>query len=157
MARLAQVTSSRNREVVAGFDNYADAERAVDSLSDKGFPVEHTTISGVGLRMVEDVLGRLTYPKAAGLGALNGLWIGLLFGVFLALFTTNAVAWFAVILWALLWGAVVGAVAALIWHALSGGRRDFLSASQLIADRYEVLVDPAHADRARELLQTSQS
>lgn len=157
MARLAQVTSPRDRVVVAGFDTYADAERAVDSLSDKGFPVEHTTISGVGLRMVEDVLGRLTYVKAAGLGALNGLWIGLLFGVFLALFTADAVVWFGVILWALLWGAVIGAVAGLIWHALSGGRRDFLSASQLIADRYEVLADPAYAEPARELLQPGRS
>lgn len=157
MTRLVQVTSPRDRVVVAGFDTYADAERAVDSLSDKGFPVEHTTICGVGLRMVEDVLGRLTYLKAAGLGAVNGVWIGLLFGVFLALFTSNAVVWFAVILWALLWGAVVGAVAGLIWHALSGGRRDFLSTSQLIADRYEVLVDPAHVERARELLQTGRS
>ncbi|GAA3431732.1 hypothetical protein GCM10018954_013330 [Kutzneria kofuensis] len=32
-------------------------ERAVDSLSDQSFPVQHTTISGVGLRLVEDVLG----------------------------------------------------------------------------------------------------
>jgi hypothetical protein len=152
---IKAVSSVSARVPVTSFDTYAEAERAVDSLSDKGFPVQHTTISGVGLRLVEHVLGRLTYLKAAGMGAVSGLWFGLLFGVFLALFTTNAVAWFAVILWALLWGAVAGAVFGLIWHALSGGRRDFISASQLLADRYEVLVDPAHADRARDLLQTN--
>jgi hypothetical protein len=153
---MTEMISKTARVPVAGFDTYAEAERAVDSLSDQGFPVQHTTISGTGLRMVEHVLGRLTYPRAAGSGALSGLWIGLLFGVFLALFTANAVAWFAVILWALVWGAVAGAVVGLLWHALSGGRRDFVSASQLIADRYEVLVDPAHAERARQLLRTNQ-
>jgi hypothetical protein len=64
--------------------------RAVDSLSDKGFSVEHTTISRVGPRMVEHVLGRLTYLKAAGLGAAVGAWFGVLLGVFLAVFNTNA-------------------------------------------------------------------
>jgi hypothetical protein len=151
------VSTVSARVPVVSFDTYAEAEQAVDSLSDQGFPVQHTTISGVGLRMVEHVLGRLTYLKAAGMGAMSGLWLGLLFGVFLALFTTNVVSWLAVILWALLWGAVAGAVFGLVWHALSGGRRDFVSASQLLADRYEVLVDPTYADRARELLQINRS
>ncbi|GAA3431733.1 hypothetical protein [Kutzneria kofuensis] len=94
----------------------------------------------------------MTYLRAAGMGAASGLWFGLLFGVFLALFTADAVAWFAVILWALLWGVVAGAVFGLIWHALSAGRRDFVSTRQLLADRYEILVDRAHADQARQLL-----
>ncbi|TCN42467.1 hypothetical protein EV641_12835 [Rhodococcus sp. SMB37] len=157
MTRSVRATSLRDLVAVAEYDNYAAAERAVDWLSDNKFPVEHTTISGVGLRMVEDVLGRLTYLKAAAMGALSGLWIGLLVGVFLALFTMNAVGWFAVILWGLVWGAVAGAVVSLLWHALSGGRRDFISTRQLLADRYEVLVDRAHAERARALLQPGRS
>ncbi|WP_447008472.1 general stress protein [Saccharothrix isguenensis] len=74
----------RDTVTVAAFDNYADAERAVDSLSDRGFPVGHTKIVGVGLRMVEHVLGRLTHLRAAGLGAAAGAWFGLLLGVFLS-------------------------------------------------------------------------
>ncbi|MBF6329947.1 general stress protein [Nocardia transvalensis] len=118
-----------NRVAVASYDSYSAAEQAVDSVADRGFPVQHTTICGVGLRLAEHVLGRLTYLKAAGLGALWGVWAGLL------------------------WGVVAGALSGLIWHALSGGRRDFLSARELLADRYEVLVDPEFADRAQELLQ----
>ncbi|QUQ65463.1 general stress protein [Kutzneria sp. CA-103260] len=146
------VTQESHRVPVAGFDTYGEAVRAVDSLSEQGFPVQHTTISGVGLRLVEHVLGRLTFLKAAGMGAASGVWFGLLFGVFLALFTAETVAWFAVILWALLWGAVAGAAFGLIQHGLSGRRREFISTRQLLADRYEVLVDPAHAERARQLL-----
>lgn len=52
------------------------------------------------------------------------------------------------------WGAIAGAVAGLIAYLFTGGQGDFIATSQLIADRDKVLVDPAHADRARELLQT---
>lgn len=146
------LASVQNRVEVASFDSYSEAERAVDSLSDQGFPVQYATIMGVGLRSVEQVLGRLTYLRAAGMGAVAGAWFGLLIGIFLALFTNNVVWWLGTILWALLWGAVAGAVFGLVAHALSGGRRDFFSASQLVAERYEVLVESTHAERARELL-----
>jgi hypothetical protein len=149
---MATTLTDQDKTAVVAFDSYAEAEKAVDYLSDKGFPVQHTKIVGVGLRLVEHVLGRLTYARAAGLGAATGAWFGLLFGIFLAVFTTGVVWWLATILWALLWGAVAGASFGLVAHALTGGRRDFMSTSQLLADRYEVLVDNSHADQARELL-----
>ncbi|WP_433514382.1 hypothetical protein ACQP2T_01385 [Nonomuraea sp. CA-143628] len=40
----------------------------------------------------------------------------------------------------------------LIAHALTGGRRDFVSESGLVADKYQVLVESENAPRARELL-----
>ncbi|MFB9902311.1 general stress protein [Allokutzneria oryzae] len=144
----------RDMVAVATFDSYDGAERAVDSLSDSGFPVEKTKIVGVGLRLVEHVLGRLTYPRAAGMGAAAGAWFGLLFGVFVAVFTTSVWWWLTTILSALLWGAVAGAVFGLVAHAFTGGRRDFISSKQLLADRYEVLVDPVLAQRANEMLLT---
>ena len=48
---------------VARFNDYADAQRAVDRLSDDGFPVEKLDIIGSDLRLVERVTGR---PAAAG-------------------------------------------------------------------------------------------
>ena len=42
------------------YDNYAAAQQTVDFLSDNGFPVEQSAIVGTDLRMVENVLGRLT-------------------------------------------------------------------------------------------------
>jgi hypothetical protein len=55
-ARGAQV----EQVVVALLDSYGEAERAVDYLSDKHFPVRHTAIVGRGLSNVEQVTGRLT-------------------------------------------------------------------------------------------------
>ena len=82
---------------VARFDDYEAAQRAVDRLSDDGFPVEKLDIIGTDLRTIERVTGRLTTVRAAGAGAISGLWVGVLFGLLLGLFT-NGNAWFAVIL-----------------------------------------------------------
>ncbi|HEX5740003.1 MAG TPA: general stress protein, partial [Pilimelia sp.] len=66
--------------VVASYASYAEAERAVDHLSDREFPVERAAIVGRGLTSFEKVTGRLTSWGAAGQGALSGAVIGALFG-----------------------------------------------------------------------------
>jgi hypothetical protein len=138
---------------VASYPSYAEAQKAVDNLSDKGFPVEGVLIVGVDLKLVEQVLGRLTVLRAAGRGALAGAWFGLLIGLFFGIFAPGAMGFLAIVLWALLWGAIAGAIFGSVSHAMTGGQRDFLSMSQLAADRYDVLVPPATADRARTLLE----
>ena len=54
---------------VGSYDNYQQAQRAVDFLSDEKFPVENVTIIGSDLRMVERVTGRLSWGRAIGAGA----------------------------------------------------------------------------------------
>ena len=58
------------------------------------------------------------------------------------------------ILWALLFGAVIGAIFGLIMHALKRGRRDFASVSAMTPSRYEVVAHEAVADQAQSLLAT---
>ena len=41
---------------------------------------------------------------------------------------------------------------ALIGYAMTRGRRDFVSVTQVVATRYEVLTEHKHAERARDLL-----
>ncbi|REE98305.1 general stress protein [Thermomonospora umbrina] len=140
-------------EPIATYAGYEDAQAAVDRLSDLHFPVEHSVIVGVDLRMVEQVLGRLTTLRAVGMGAGSGAWFGLLIGLFFAIFTPGSLSSVGVILAGLLWGAVAGALFGLVTHAMSGGRRDFVSKSALVAATYEVRVETGHAARARELLE----
>jgi hypothetical protein len=135
---------------VGTFEDYPSAQKAVDYLSDRGFPVEHVSIVGTGLRLVERVLGRMTTARAAGAGALSGAWLGLLIGILLSIFTSSG--WFVVILFAVLFGAVWGAIFGAVAHAMTGGRRDFTSVSRLEAERYAVMADADHADQARRLL-----
>jgi hypothetical protein len=56
---------------------YAGAERAVDRLSDKGFPVEHTRIVGTGLRTVDYTFRN---GSAFGVAILAGTAIGMSWG-----------------------------------------------------------------------------
>jgi hypothetical protein len=143
---------TQNYQPVETYRSYAEAQRAVDYLSDSGFPVGQTMIMGVDVRTVERVLGRLTYLRAAARGAVGGAWFGLLIGLFLGLFTPGPLSLFALVLWGLIWGAIAGAIFGLISHAMTGGERDFVSTSSLTADRYEVLVENSQAARAHELL-----
>jgi hypothetical protein len=63
---------------VASFTTYREAERAVDLLSDRGFPVERVAIVGRDLQLVEQVTGRMGYGQAALRAALQGAVLGLL-------------------------------------------------------------------------------
>jgi hypothetical protein len=141
-------------DTIARYATYLEAQRAVDYLSDQAFPVQFVTIVGTGLRMVERVTGRLTYPKVAGASALSGAWLGLFFGLVLSLFGNGSN---GILLPAILFGAGFGILWGIITYSLTGGRRDFTSQSQVVASEYEVLCLPEQAGRARELLGRLQS
>ena len=123
---------------VARFDDYSSAQRAVDRLSDDGFPVEQLDIVGSDLQLVERVTGRLTKWRAAAVGALSGLWAGLLIGILLGLFTTGH-AWLAMVAVGIglgvLWGAIFGFAA----HLATRGERDFSSLRGLSAAHYDLI------------------
>jgi hypothetical protein len=143
------------KRTIATYRSYADAERAVDYLADHGFDVEHTQIVGRDLQLVEQVLGRVTYERAALAGALMGgipgLLVGWLFGVFDWSRPIVAAGWLA--LDGLWFGAVAGALLGLLWHAASAGRRDFASVRRIEAQRYDLMVDDdAVADDALRLI-----
>lgn len=141
-----------NARSVGSYERYADAQRAVDVLSDAGFPVEHTTIVGSDLHLVEDVTGRLTTGRALMAGAATGAWFGLLVGLIFSLFSEDAESVVGLILGGILLGAAFGGAFGAAAHAATGGRRDFSSLQRLVAGRYEVLVDDAEVARATELL-----
>jgi hypothetical protein len=140
------------RRTVAAGANYEDAERAVDWLSDQGFPVERVSIVGTGLHSVEHVIGRVTTGRAAAMGAAQGAWLGLLFGLFFGVFFSNAAAFFGVVLYGLVAGIVWGALLRAIFQYMQRGRRDFGSVTETRADRYEVQVDDGVAGEAERLL-----
>jgi hypothetical protein len=143
--------ASTSRTTVATYDNYRDAERAVDFLSDRDFPVERAAIIGTGLRTVEQVAGRVTTGRAALIGAGQGAVVGLLFGLLFGLFFEGP-AFLGVVAYGVILGTVFGATFAAIGQAMQGGRRDFASVRGMQAERYEVQVDHEVAARAKQLL-----
>ena len=136
---------------LAVYDDYAAAQKAVDFLSDHKFPVEQCMIVGTDLKRIERITGRLTNSRVALGGLLSGLWFGLFVGVLLSLFTKGNGA-LAVILSTMVIGAGFGVIWALIGYLATRGQRDFSSVTQVVATKYEVLVEHKVAARARELL-----
>lgn len=136
---------------VGSYATYAEAQRAVDHLADEDFPVRDVTIVGVDLMLVERVIGRLTWSRVLLSGAATGAWFGLFVGLLLSLFSP-AESPFGPILVGLASGVVFGLVFAAVGYGASRGRRDFTSASQMVAGRYDVLCQPRNAERAREML-----
>jgi hypothetical protein len=139
-------------EVIARYDTYLEAQQAVDFLSDEHFPVQAVTIVGSGLRMVERVTGRLSYPRVALAGAASGAWFGLFVGVLLSLFGSGTE---SVLFAAVMFGSGFGMLFGVISYAFTGGRRDFTSTSQIVASEYEVWCLPEYSGQASELLNRS--
>jgi hypothetical protein len=134
------------RVVLASYESYPEAQRAVDYLSDERFPVERVAIVAEDLRLVEQVTGRIGYGRAALQGAGLGAVIGFLIGLFISLFSLY------VALLYVIYGAVIGLIVGLVGHALSGGQRDFSSVGGIQAGRYNVMADEEVADEASRLL-----
>ncbi|MGB3698502.1 MAG: general stress protein [Gordonia sp. (in: high G+C Gram-positive bacteria)] len=134
---------------VGSYDTYAQAQRAVDYLSDNEFQVDNLTIVGVDLMQVEKVLGRLTWGKVIAGGIGSGAWLGLFFGALVSLVVGTS---WTPILFGVVAGMVFGLISAAIPYAATRGQRDFTSTMQLVAGRYDVLCDPRTAEQARDML-----
>ncbi|WP_340684446.1 general stress protein [Amycolatopsis coloradensis] len=134
---------------IGSYATYGEAQQAVGFLAEKEFGVSDVTIVGVDLMLVERVVGRLSWGRVLGTGAVSGAWFGLIIGLLLGMFNNQGFAWQPMI-----GGLVLGILAWTVFAAISYGmsRRDFSSASQLVAGRYDVLCQPRSAEQGRELL-----
>lgn len=140
------------RPVLASYDDYLAAQKAVDTLSDNGFPVQNVAIVGVDVRIVESVLGRMSWGKAATSGLFSGAWFGGLIGLFIALFGSPNGEVLPLFGLGLLYGAAAGIVFGMVSYAFTGGKRDFVSRQQLQAARYDVLCEQQVMGEARKIL-----
>ncbi len=135
---------------VGSYETYQEAQRAVDYLADNEFPVQDVTIVGVEPMLVERVSGRLTWGRVLSAGAASGAWLGLFVGLLLSLFTTTG--GLAPILIGMVSGIAFGLASAAVRYGATRGQRDFVSQSQLVARRYDVLCKPRNAELGRTLL-----
>ena len=135
---------------IGSYPTYAEAQKAVDYLSDSEFSVQDVTIVGVDLMQVERVTGRLTWSRVLTAGAASGAWLGLFVGLLLSLFSTTG--GFGPILIGIVIGLVFGIISAALSYGATRGQRDFSSTQQMVAGRYDVLCEPRSAEQARDLL-----
>jgi hypothetical protein len=138
-------------DVLGSYETYPEAQAVVDRLAKAEFPVKQVAIVGSDLKTVERVTGKMTYGRAAGAGAASGAWFGLFIGLVLFLFsaTANAIVYVGA---AALIGAGFGMLFGIVSYTLNRRRRDFTSTHQVLASKYEIIVDPSLVIRAQELL-----
>lgn len=141
---------------IASFPTYLEAQKAVDVLADGAFTVQAVTIVGSDLRMVERVTGRLSYPRVAAAGALSGVWFGIFVGLLFSLFAGSEGNVVGTIVTCAVIGAAFGSLFGVISYSFTGGKRDFVSSSQVVASRYSVLCLPDLAGDARAMLTKAQ-
>jgi uncharacterized membrane protein len=148
--------------VIAVYDSIDEAERAVERLVAEGIPAENISIVGQGLQSEVKLHGFVTTgdvaKEGAGLGAVFGGLIGLLFGT--AFFFVPGVGPLVVLgpLVDTLVGAGEGALAGGLFGALFGKiieREHIPKYEQYVrAGKYLLVAqgDPATAEHAREVL-----
>lgn len=134
---------------VGSFDTYAKAQAAVDMLSDHKFDVGGISIVGVDLMEVERVLGRLTWGRVLVGGAASGAWLGLFFGLLMGIVTDT---WGTSLIMGMGMGMVFFMVLSAAQYAMTQGRKDFSSATEIVAGRYDVLCPPDKAPKARDMI-----
>lgn len=140
-------------EALGTFDTYLEAQSVVDRLAKAGYPVSEVSIVGNDLKTVERVTRKLSWGRAAIGGGLSGAWFGLFLGLLFQLVTPTMD--LALMGAAVLIGAAFGMFFQLASYAVSRRSRDFDSTKQVLASNYQVIVDPDHLERAREVLARS--
>lgn len=137
-------------EAIGRYTTYADAQKAVDYLADQQFEVAKISIIGSELKSVEQVTGRLSYPKVALQGALNGVVFGAFFGLLMSLLGGMDLA--QALLLPIIMGGAFWMLLATITYAMQRGKRDFTSTNRIVAGSYEVIAAPEVAGEARNVL-----
>ena len=133
------------------YQTYAEAQAAVDYLSDQKFPVQNLAIVGTDLKSVERVLGRRGWPQVIAGGAASGVFTGVLIGLLMSLLYNTG--FLTLLLTGIVIGVAFGILAAVMAYLATSGRRDFASVQAIVATRYEVLGEHNVVQQARDLLQ----
>lgn len=139
-------------EMVASTRDYEVAQKTVSRLIAGEVPARDIAIVGQGVRTVERVTGRLGYAAAARSGAINGVLIGLVLSA--VMLFGNPDAPIPLFLGFILIGVALGMIMSLVTYSIVRRRRDFASMTQMLADHYEVRVQPGSLAKARQVMGT---
>ncbi len=135
------------------YSSYAEAQKAVDFLSDEKFEVQNLAIVGTDLKSVERVLGRRTWSTVILSGVQSGISTGLLVALVLLIFVPRTSSFLLLLAASLGIGMVIAVALGAIAYAATRGRRDFTSVTPTVATKYEVLCEHKVAQQARDMLQ----
>ena len=137
-------------EEIGVFAHYDDARDMVNRLLTGGIPAQAVSIVGGDVSMVERVVARYGYGRAAIAAALTGSWMGLIAGLLFTLTTPGES------LVPLAAGAFIGAglgmmVGMVIYTTRGANRPTFRSHQHVIAASYRIIVDAEVGGKAKRV------
>ncbi|MCR6484790.1 magnesium transporter [Amycolatopsis sp. OK19-0408] len=135
---------------IGSYESYEQAQRAVDHLAGADFPVTDVTIVGVEPMLVERIAGKMSWGRVLGNAATSGAMFGLFLGLVLSM--VNPGAGLVPIVIGVVAGLGINLALGSLGYAASRNKRGFVSQSQLVARRYDVLSQPRNAEKGRALL-----
>ena len=138
------------RVIVRCYESYQDAKRAVDSLTVARIPRQRITVFGRGFRWREAFTAPRLLKAAATGGAVAASGAALMLWAVGALDT--GFNWLGALAAGGVFGGLVGLVLGAAAWTLTRRDRSVPETGHVDVDRYEVLVETDHAERARELL-----
>lgn len=138
-------------EEVGVFATHEEARDVVTTLLVGGIPAKSVSIVGNDVTLVERVLARYGYGRAALTSALTGSWVGVFAGLIYSTLIPQAS------LAPLVAGGLIGAgmgmmVGMLLYTTRGSSRPTFRSLQQLVASSYRVVVDSEVGGKAKRLV-----
>lgn len=150
LASLSNPTSMPDGYLLATYKSRDDVNRAVTRLVEGGVPSSAIFIVGNNIRQLEVIAGKVTYPKAALTGAVSGATFGVFISVIMALVTNTSIVTNA--LTAIPLGIAFWMLSGVLSVYRLKNKDSFATRSALIAGSYDLLVLPAVAQQARQIL-----
>jgi hypothetical protein len=137
-------------EEIGVFAHYDDARAMVNRLLTGGIPAQAVSIVGGEVTLVERVVARYGYGRAALAAAFTGLWIGVFAGLLVTVTTPEeSVAPMAA---GGLIGAGLGMIVGMVLYITRGSERPtFRSHQHIIAQTYRIIVDPEIGGKAKRV------
>lgn len=137
-------------EEIGVFASYQDARKVVTRLLGGGIPARSVSIVGGEVTLVERIIARYGYGRAAMTSALTGSWIGVFAGLIYSTLIPQAS--LAPLVAGGLIGAGVGMMTGMILYTTRGSSRPtYRSMQQVIAAHYRVIVDSEVGGKAKRL------
>jgi hypothetical protein len=137
---------------VASFRRYAAVERAMEALAEARVPANRTAVIGRGFHRNGHSVW-LSLGRAAVIGGFGIAWVGGMLAVLVAAIgDTPPDRMGNLLFWGILLGGTIGGLSAAATQLVIGRHTEAGAESRFVADRYDLYVDPAVADRVARIV-----
>ncbi|MFW0108570.1 general stress protein [Rothia sp. P7181] len=135
---------------VGEYSNRQQLNQALNTLNNANFPLRTLFIQGEGLKQIEFLGNKLSYPKVALASAAQGAFFGAFIGLATALLSNGNFA--ANLLSSIPLGIAVWMIFGVLSYSRSNKQGNFQTRAQLVPQKYILMAHPSTAGQAQHIL-----